>query len=181
MNYELNITIPKPSAITEVRRTAAYIGAKATRQDGETLYRHIAMAEEDVEQIEPYWQEACANAAQACKDFLKAEADDGAQWRMTLDMPSNYNTAFDGIITQKTRSYIVSYILTRWLLLCGYVAEEYQLHMQNRAAMLSALSDALYMRTTARAAAGHEGNNDYGTATPQNAAEAEATILKVKR
>ena len=160
---QITVTIDKAEVMAEVDKTAAYIGAKAVTHDGGNLYNNISTIKEDAEMLQRYWEEACSNVAAAAKDFATGISSTDAQWKMTLEMPDKYNGAFTGVLQQRTFSYIVSYIVACWLLLCGVEAAVVAVYRQDASSMIRALQDILYTRDFSRQTDFSVGDNTIGT------------------
>lgn len=161
---EISITIDKAGVMAEVAKTSAYIGAKARTQDGGNLYGDIAATKEDEEMLGRYWEEACSNVAAAAKDFVTDTDGSEGGWTATLGMPEKYNEAFTGVLQQRATSYVVSYIVACWLLLCGMDAAVVGVYRQDAALMLGAVQDILYARNSVRPADNAAASNSIGTA-----------------
>lgn len=161
---EVVITITKADVIAEVNKTSAYIGAKTIAQDGENLYYNISTAKEDAEMLERYWGEACSSVAAVAKEYVTAAEMSGTAWTLTLDMPSKYNKAFDGVLKQQVFSFIVRAILCEWLLTCNYYVNALKVYADERNGLLMGIDDILHARIFTRAGDGPTGGNAYGTA-----------------
>lgn len=179
---EVIISINKADVIAEVNKTSAYIGAKTITQDGGSLYYNISTIKEDAEMLERYWREACANVAAVAKAYVGGISADDTEWRVTLEMPSAYNTSYDGVIKQRMFSYIVRYILLHWLIMCGFDSGVIQIYSNECASMLDGIDDILHARLLKRAADGpHSDNNGHGGDMPQNIGEVKVEIIKFRR
>lgn len=160
---EMVISINKDDVITEVNKTSAYIGAKTITQDGGNLYYNISTIKEDAEMLERYWREACANVAAVAKEYVSGINSGDTVWEVTLDMPSTYNTSYDGVIKQRMFSYIVMYILLNWLIMCGFDSGVIQIYTKECVDLSDGIDDILHARIFKRADDGpHSENNEYG-------------------
>lgn len=179
---ELMIRITKADAIAEVSKTSAYIGAKTIAQDGENMHCDISVIKEDAEMLERYWNEACSNVAAVAKEYVTGAVMADTGWTLTLDMPSKYNRAFDGVLKQQVFSYIVRAMLYEWLLMCGYDASALKVYIDECDGMLAGIDGILHARTSARAEDGPAGDNVYGGCMRQNvwAVKVKAVRLRVK-
>lgn len=172
------ISIVKADVIAEVNKTSAYIGAKTITQDVGNLYYNISTIKEDAEMLERYWREGCANVAAVAKAYVSGTSADDTQWEVTLEMPSTYNTSYDGVIKQRMFSYIVRYILLNWLTMCGFDSGVIQIYSGECGSLLDGIDDILHARLFKRAADGPESSNEYGGGMPQNTGEVEMEIIE---
>lgn len=165
---ELVITIMKADVIAEVSKTSAYIGAKTITQEGENLYYNISTIKEDAEMLERYWNEACADVAAVAKEYVTAADMSDADWTLTLDMPSKYNHAFDGVLKQQVFSYIVRKVLYHWLLTCNYDVNALKVYSDECDSLLAGIDGILHARKFTRAEDGPTGDNVFGGDMRQN-------------
>ena len=177
---EILININMKEVMREVSKTSAYVGMKITAQDGGNLYGRVATIKEDTEMLNRYWEEACANLATASHDYLKCTKkiidDSLIAWIMTLEMPYGYNMASNSMIYQYAFSYVVSYILMKWLLLCG-LTENTELYVSTTASNLKSFADAL--RTRHYGTEGlRTGCNVFGGDEPQNVGAENVIIMR---
>lgn len=159
---ELIITITKADVIAEVNKTSAYIGARTITQDGENLYYNISTIKEDAEMLERYWNEACSNVAAVAKEYVTASVTTDTEWTLTLDMPTKYNKAFDGVLKQQVFSYIVRSMLYDWLLTCNYDVNALKVYLDECNGLIRGIDDILHARIFTRADDGPTGDNSYG-------------------
>ena len=176
---ELVIKIIKAEVMAEVKKTSAYLGAKTVTQDGGNMYGRIATIKEDDEMLRRYFDEACANVATAGKDYLKGTtAVDGENtvWLMTFDMPFGYNMAANSMLYQYAFSYIVSYVLMKWLMMCGFT-DNLDAYAATTEGNLKSFADAL--RTRHYGTEGlRTGCNVFGGDEPQNVGAENVIIMR---
>lgn len=177
---ELVITITKADVMAEINKTSAYIGAKTVKQDGENLYYNISAVKEDAEMLERYWNEACSGVATIAKEYVKeAEMSDTA-WTLTLDMPSKYNKALDGVLKQQAFSYVVRAMLYEWLLTCNYDVNALKVYIDECNNSLRSIDGILHARTFTRADEGPAGGNSLGGDMRQNIGPVKEEIYTIK-
>lgn len=177
---ELVITITKADVIAEVNKTSAYIGAKTIAQGGENLYYNISTIKEDAEMLERYWREACSNVAAVAKEYVTAAEMSDTAWTLTLDMPTKYNKAFDGVLKQQVFSYIVRAMLYEWLLTCNYDVNALKVYIDECGGLLKGIDDILHARTFTRAADGPTGDNGYGGDMRQNVGPVKVEVIELR-
>lgn len=127
------LIVRKKDVMSEVSKTTAYIGAKATGD--ETAYYRIATSKGDEEMLERFWSEACGAATNSLKHWVSTAtsipgtgipATDGEDFSLSLDMPSNFNAALVDTMQGELANYTVQSILSKWLALAGSgEAEQY--------------------------------------------------------
>lgn len=120
MSYTLTLETRKADVIGEVNKTCAYMGARiVAREDGGKLYNQISTSKEDAEMLERFWREACTTVAATAKEFVSETGYTEEAFTITYNLSDSYNTAMDGSVRQAVFSFIVEYILARWLNVCG--------------------------------------------------------------
>ncbi len=127
------LIVRKKDVMSEVSKTTAYIGAKATGD--ETAYYRIATSKGDEEMLERFWSEACAAATNSLKHWISTGAGmpgtgipaaDEEDFALSLDMPGNFNAALADTMQGELANYAVQSILSKWLPLAGSdEAEQY--------------------------------------------------------
>lgn len=176
---EILLTLNKNEVMQEVSKVSAYIGAKAIKQDGENRYGDIAITKEEEETLDRYWGEACANIAASAHDYLKetikADGEDNASFILSLKMPYGYDMSTNTQVYQYAYSYAVSYILMKWLVICGFTTNM-ELYMSTTASNLKSFADALRIRNYGSMAVKTD-SNMFGGDIPQNIG-AEDVIIK---
>lgn len=164
MSYILNIEIKRSDVVAEVNKTCGYIGARNIPQDGKTLYNNISSDKYSAEMLARYWNEACANVIVAGKEFVrKATGVDADTLTLQYELSDTYNTALDESVRQLIFSYIVWYMLSLWLEMCGMtaLAESYA---TSASGFLKNLDNYLYTRIVSRASTdvGEQADNQIG-------------------
>lgn len=160
MSYILNIEIQRKDIINEVNKTCGYIGARNIPQDGKTLYNNVSSDKYTAEMLTRYWNEACANVIVAGKEFVrKATGVDAEALTLQYELSDTYNTALDESVRQLIFSYIVWYMLSLWLEMCGMtaLAESYA---KSAAAFVKQIDNYLYTRMVSRASTDESTDND---------------------
>lgn len=163
MGYRLTIETRKADVIAEVNKTCAYMGARTMEtEDGKRLYGHISTSKEDAEMLERYWREACTTVAATGKEYVAATDYEDDAFTIGYALSDSYNKAMDGSVRQSVFSFIVEYILSKWLDTCG-LAEMAKLHGDVALLTEKQLDVFLYARTLTRNAKAEDaGGNTLG-------------------
>jgi len=150
MSYSLRITVQRSDVFTEVNKTCGYIGVRYITKDGGSLYDAVSSDRYTQEMLLRFWNEACASVVTAGKEFVSsASGVDSSALVIGYTLSDAYNTSMDGSIRQLVFSYIVWYILFKWLEVCG-LSELSQSYGQTAQLFLKQLDDMLYTRKTSR-------------------------------
>lgn len=150
MSYTLTIETKKADVIGEVNKTCAYMGARTVEtDDGKTLYHHVSTSKEDAEMLERFWREACTSVAATGKEYVSTTDYTDEAFTIGYSLSDTYNKAMDGSVRQDVFSFIVEYILSKWLSVCG-LDEMAKLHGDVALLTEKQLGVFLYARTTTR-------------------------------
>ena len=179
---EVLVNLNKNDILQEVSKTSAYIGVKAITQDGNgNFYWNIAVTKEEQEMLDRFWKEACANIANSAHEYLKKTTKitgkDAESFMVSLEMPYGYNMASNTQIYQYAYSYVVSYILMKWLIVCGF-ASNMDLYVSTTAGNLKSFADSLRMRSFGGMAI-KTGSNVFGEDEPQNVGAVDVIIKEL--
>lgn len=111
-----NITIQftKSDILDEVKKTSAYLGAKS--QDAETFAR-VAIVDANDEQLQVFWDDACALVAGSLHRWLKADGCTDDVFDITLAPSSAWNSALESSVEKSLKGYFINVILAKWLML----------------------------------------------------------------
>ena len=121
----INITISKARVLDEVAKTTAYIGSKSMSAEDLGTYERVAVVDPDREQLDRYWMEACGGASMALAHWctsanaqlLTHHAELDRDYKVTLQLPTNWNNAYNNALRESIMSYLINSILSRWLLI----------------------------------------------------------------
>lgn len=138
MKKEVILSVSKQDVLDEVGKTTAYEGAKSSTAE-EDVYAKVATTRADAEMLERFWAEACAEATGVTAEYAwsdgatgsdgaaGANGRDGANGSdraagadglvLRLWMPERYNDAMTGAAEQALRSYLVNYVVSKWMAL----------------------------------------------------------------
>lgn len=139
----IEITLDRTQTFEQVNKITSYIGSK-TKSDQEMMsYAVIATTSYNDELLQNYYDDALNSLVTLFKPFLSATAVEDARTTFTLEMPSNFAAALLNSLQKEVNSFVVDFILSLWLTLCGVPAEMYA---KKAAASLEAISVKLYTR-----------------------------------
>lgn len=121
----INIQVSKQRVMDEVAKTTAYIGSKAVSEQDPGAYDRIATTDANREQLDRYWMEACSGASllldhwmvNVTSQVLTHHPELGNDYRATLSMPTNWPSQYQTTLHEALISYMVNYIVSKWLLI----------------------------------------------------------------
>lgn len=180
INYLLRVSVNKTDIFDEVRKTSSYIGAKALTDIGDSSYKHIAAQKEDIEMLNRFWDEACAEVVRIAKDFVSDNISTDDVFQLSLSMPDNYNRAFDKSLIVEISSFIVYSVLANWLILCGFDADVIAFYESKGTKCAASVSNLLNFRDNSASASVPENKtNSFGGDCKQNMGEAVVATISL--
>ena len=121
----VNIQISKQRVLDEVMKTTAYIGKKAASAEDPGTYERVANIDADREQLDRFWMESCSGASMLLDHWMTSvdsqvlthhpELD--KDYKATLAMPTNWPSQYQYTLHEALISYMVNYIVSKWLLI----------------------------------------------------------------
>lgn len=120
----VNIQVSKQRVMDEVAKTTAYIGSKSVSDQDPGAYDRIATTDANREQLDRYWMEACSGASllldhwmvSVTSQVLTHHPELGNDYRAVLSMPTNWPSQYQTTLHEALTSYMVNYIVSKWLL-----------------------------------------------------------------
>lgn len=139
----IEITLDRTQTFEQVNKITSYIGSKTKSDQDMMSYAVIATTSYNDELLQNYYDDALNNLSTLFKPFLSTTAVEDARTTFTLEMPSNFAAVLLDSLQKEVNSFVVDFILSLWLTLCGAPAE---LYAKKAAASLEAISVKLYTR-----------------------------------
>lgn len=139
----IEITLDRTQTFEQVNKITSYIGSKTKSDQDMMSYAVIATTSYNDELLQNYYDDALNSLATLFKPFLSTTAVEDARTTFTLEMPSNFAAVLLDSLQKEVNSFVVDFILSLWLTLCGVPAEMYT---KKAAASLEAISVKLYTR-----------------------------------
>lgn len=139
----IEITLDRTQTFEQVNKITSYIGSKTKSDQDMMSYAVIATTSYNDELLQNYYDDALNNLSTLFKPFLSTTAVEDARTTFTLEMPSNFAAVLLDSLQKEVNSFVVDFILSLWLTLCGVPAEMYA---KKAAASLEAISVKLYTR-----------------------------------
>lgn len=139
----IEITLDRTQTFEQVNKITSYIGSKTKSDQDMMSYAVIATTSYNDELLQNYYDDALNSLATLFKPFLSTTAVEDARTTFTLEMPSNFAAVLLDSLQKEVNSFVVDFILSLWLTLCGAPAEMYA---KKAAASLEAISVKLYTR-----------------------------------
>lgn len=141
---DFTLTIKKNDIYEEVAKTTAYIGKKATIEDGKSAFDQIFVTEADLAMIERFFNESLDALRNVLKQFISggSEVDGTITWE--LEMPSRFDGNLLSSINSSANSFLVNSIIGKW---CEIAAnDKVKEYADNAAALLLDIKDKAFYK-----------------------------------
>jgi hypothetical protein len=141
---DFTLTIKKNDIYEEVAKTTAYIGKKATIEDGKSAFDQIFVTEADLAMIERFFNESLDALRNVLKRFISggSEVDGTITWE--LEMPSRFDGNLLSSINSSANSFLVNSIIGKW---CEIAAnDKVKEYADNAAALLLDIKDKAFYK-----------------------------------
>ena len=141
---DLTLTIKKNDIYEEVAKTTAYIGKKATVEDGKSAFDQIFVTEADLSMIERFFNESLDALRNVLKRFISGGSGVDGTINWELDMPSRFDGNLLDSINSSANSFLVNSIIGKW---CEIAAnEKTKEYADNAAALLLDIKDKAFFK-----------------------------------
>lgn len=141
---DFTLTIKKNDIYEEVAKTTAYIGKKATVEDGKSAFDQIFVTEADLAMIERFFNESLDALRNVLKRFISggSEVDGTITWE--LEMPSRFDGNLLSSINSSANSFLVNSIIGKW---CEIAAnDKVREYADNASALLLDIKDKAFYK-----------------------------------
>ncbi len=111
----IELVIGRDDVLAEVDKATDYTGSKMDGEDGEVRDR-IAMTEEDMENLQRFWEESASLANERLKGMWVSGSrpDDAGDYRVKLEVSRNFDKGLTPSVESSLRSYFIQSIVGRW-------------------------------------------------------------------
>jgi len=109
--YTVDISVSRADVVKEIKRGTSYIG---TKRDGAVGYNIIRATDIDDTALDKFWKDARADITDAFHEYLVKE-EDGDDIVFTIQLPDNWNPAFEATLAIDVRSYMINCMTSQWL------------------------------------------------------------------
>ena len=141
---DFTLTIKKNDIYEEVAKTTAYIGKKATVEDGKSAFDQIFVTEADLAMIERFFNESLDALRNVMKRFISGGSGVDGTINWELDMPSRFDGNLLSSINSSANSFLVNSIIGKW---CEIAAnEKAKEYSDNAAALLLDIKDKAFYK-----------------------------------
>lgn len=141
---DFTLTIKKNDIYEEVVKTTAYIGKKATVEDGKSAFDQIFVTEADLAMIERFFNESLDALRNVLKRFISGGSGVDGTINWELEMPSRFDGNLLDSINSSANSFLVNSIIGKW---CEIVAnEKAKEYADNAAALLLDIKDKAFFK-----------------------------------
>ena len=141
---DFTLTIKKNDIYEEVAKTTAYIGKKATVDDGKSAFDQIFVTEADLSMIERFFNESLDALRNVLKRFISGGSGVDGTINWELEMPSRFDGNLLDSINSSANSFLVNSIIGKW---CEIVAnEKVKGYADNAAALLLDINDKAFFK-----------------------------------
>lgn len=141
---DFTLTIKKNDIYEEVAKTTAYIGKKATVEDGKSAFDQIFVTEADLSMIERFFNESLDTLRNVLKRFISGGSGVDGIINWELEMPSRFDGNLLDSINSSANSFLVNSIIWKWCeISANDKAKEYS---DNSAALLLDIKDKAFFK-----------------------------------
>lgn len=141
---DFTLTIKKNDIYEEVAKTTAYIGKKATVEDGKSAFDKIFVTEADLAMIERFFNESLDALRNVLKRFISGGSGVDGTISWNLDMPSRFDDNLLSSINSSANSFIVNSIIGKW---CEITAnDKVKEYADNAAALLLDIKEKAFFK-----------------------------------
>ena len=141
---DFTLTIKKNDIYEEVAKTTAYIGKKATVDDGKSAFDQIFVTEADLAMIERFFNESLDALRNVLKRFISGGSGVDGTINWELEMPSRFDGNLLSSINSSANSFLVNSIIGKW---CEIAAnEKVKEYADNAAALLLDIKDKAFYK-----------------------------------
>lgn len=141
---DFTLTIKKNDIYEEVAKTTAYIGKKATVDDGKSAFDQIFVTEADLAMIERFFNESLDALRNVLKRFISGGSGVDGTINWELDMPSRFDGNLLDSINSSANSFLVNSIIWKW---CEIAAnDKSKEYADNAAALLLDIKDKAFFK-----------------------------------
>ena len=141
---DFTLTIKKNDIYEEVAKTTAYIGKKATVEDGKSAFDQIFVTEADLSMIERFFNESLDALRNVLKRFISGGSGVDGTINWELEMPSRFEGNLLDSINSSANSFLVNSIIGKW---CEIVAnDKAKEYADNAAALLLDIKDKAFFK-----------------------------------
>lgn len=141
---DFTLTIKKNDIYEEVAKTTAYIGKKATVEDGKSAFDQIFVTEADLAMIERFFNESLDALRNVLKRFISGGSGVDGTINWELEMLSRFDGNLLSSINSSANSFLVNSIIGKW---CEIVAnDKAKEYADNAAALLLDIKDKAFFK-----------------------------------
>ena len=141
---DFTLTIKKNDIYEEVAKTTAYIGKKATVEDGKSAFDQIFVTEADLAMIERFFNESLDVLRNVLKRFISGGSGVDGTINWELEMHSRFDGNLLSSINSSANSFLVNSIIGKW---CEIAAnEKAKEYADNAAALLLEIKDKAFYK-----------------------------------
>lgn len=141
---DFTLTIKKNDIYEEVAKTTAYIGKKATVEDGKSAFDQIFVTEADLAMIDRFFNESLDALRNVLKRFISGGSGVDGTINWELEMPSRFDGNLLSSINSSANSFLVNSIIGKW---CEIAAnEKVKEYADNAAALLLDIKDKAFFK-----------------------------------
>ena len=141
---DFTLTIKKNDIYEEVAKTTAYIGKKATVDDGKSAFDQIFVTEADLAMIERFFNESLDALRNVLKRFTSGGSGVDGTINWELEMPSRFDGNLLSSINSSANSFLVNSIIWKW---CEIAAnDKSKEYADNAAALLLEIKDKVFFK-----------------------------------
>ena len=141
---DFTLTINKNDIYEEVAKTTAYIGKKATVEDGKSAFDQIFVTDADLTMIDRFFHESLDALRNVLKRFVSGGSGVDGTITWQLEMPSRFDNNLLESIKSSANSFLVNSIIGKW---CEITAnDKVKEYADNAAALLLDIKEKAFFK-----------------------------------
>lgn len=140
-----SISILRTDVMTEVRKTLEYMGSHHVTEGG-NMYDVLSATPEQVEQLDRYFDEGCADIAVHTKKYV-SEWSASETFAISYELNEGYKIQMLDVVKQDMFSYLVNSIISKWLMLCNLASDRIQLYSNMATLYLQSIKRSILIHT----------------------------------
>lgn len=109
----LVIQIEKKAVYDEIARTTDYTGNKMI-EPAEGFSEKVATVDEDAEQLDRFWSEACVDVTEALKHVVGTANDLDTEFFLQLELNASWDDKLGEAMRKELFSFMVMSIISKW-------------------------------------------------------------------
>lgn len=109
---EVTILVNQAYVYAEVRKATAYLAVKNSEK---SEYDRVAVVEDNADLLDRYYEEAIGILNATMRQYIDSVTNSAKTYTFNMLMSSSYDTTQNDALQTAVQSFVISYILSKWL------------------------------------------------------------------